>query len=167
MQTRFQLTLAKLKTENKRVKQLAKQLVTKEEHLSGALVVGERLYQILNKQLAGGNTTNMGIINKSVSKELEENFGILKHIRAKRSEIDINLRDMMEKIEMEVHGEQKASTMPRQAANPLQRLQREAQRKAGRSNLDDISERSFKAKKRDVASSPDEATLYDNLHKIQ
>ena len=79
--------------------------MTKEEHLSGALVVGERLYQILNRQLAGANTTDMGIINKSVSKELEENFGILKHIRAKRSEIDINLREMMEKIETEVHGE--------------------------------------------------------------
>jgi len=85
------------------VKQLAKQLVTKEEHLSGALVVGERLYKILNKTLSNGTGTNMGIINKTVSRELEENFGVLKHIRAKRSEIDVNLREMMEKIESEVH----------------------------------------------------------------
>jgi hypothetical protein len=109
----------------------------------------------------------MGIINKSVSRELEENYGVLKLIRAQRSEIDINLKEMMEKIEQEVHVESKAFTMPRGKVNPLQRLQKEAQRKNGRSNLDDISERSYKAKKRDGAPSPDEATLYDNLHKIQ
>jgi hypothetical protein len=100
--------------------------VTKEEHLSGALVVGERLYSLLNKSLSGGVTSNMGIINKSVSRELEENYGVLKLIRAQRSEIDINLKEMMEKIEQEVHVESKGSTMPRGKVNPLQRLQKEA-----------------------------------------
>ena len=44
----------------------------------------------------------MGIIDRGMSRELEENFAVLKHVRVNRQEIDANLKEMMEKIEMEV-----------------------------------------------------------------
>ena len=49
----------------------------------------------------------MGIIDRGMSRELEENFAVLKHVRVNRQEIDANLKEMMEKIEMEVIKETK------------------------------------------------------------
>ena len=48
------------------------------------------------------NTTNLGIVDRQMSRDLEENFAVLKHVRVNRQEIDSNLKEMMEKIEQEV-----------------------------------------------------------------
>jgi hypothetical protein len=94
------MTLAKLKAENKRVKNMARELVVKEDQVLSCLHVGESLYKLLNKALTKPNgMTNMGLIDKNTSFELEENFAVLKHIRNHRSEIDANLKEMMESVE--------------------------------------------------------------------
>ena len=56
----------------------------------------------------------MGIIDKSMSRELEENFAVLKHVRVNRQEIDANLKEMMEKIEQEGIRDQKKVLSPLQ-----------------------------------------------------